>query len=143
MSQPLRVVLDTNVVLSTLLFTGGRLEALRLAWQGGRIAPLLSSATAKELFTALAYPKFKLAPTDREELLADYVPYCQVVLSAKKPIKLPACRDPRDLPFLELAVAGKAGYLIAGNKDLLAVEHSFKFKIVRPAHFVAGFAGVT
>ena len=43
MSAPLRVVLDTNVVLSALVFGGGLAGRLRLAWQSGAIQPLAST----------------------------------------------------------------------------------------------------
>lgn len=77
------VVLDTNLVLSALVFASGRLAPLRSAWQTGRCIPLASHATASELMHVLAYPKFKLSPTDSEELLADYLPYCR---SARSPV---------------------------------------------------------
>ncbi|MDP3605949.1 MAG: PIN domain-containing protein, partial [Polaromonas sp.] len=49
MSSPLRVVLDTNVVLSALVFGGGTARRLRLAWQQGLFVPLASTASAQEL----------------------------------------------------------------------------------------------
>jgi putative PIN family toxin of toxin-antitoxin system len=137
MSRPLRVVLDTNVVLSALLFSRGTLEPVRLAWQAGAICPLLSTATADELVAVLAYPKFKLAPADREELLADFLPYCSVVRAVRRTAKLPTCRDPHDVPFLQLAFAGKAAHLVTGDKDLLAVRGSLPFRIVSPSEFLA------
>lgn len=59
MSAPPRVVLDTNVVVSALLFGGGAAAAVRAAWQAGRIAPLASTATAGELVRVLAYPTLR------------------------------------------------------------------------------------
>lgn len=137
MSAPPRVVLDTNVVLSALLFSTGRLAGFRRAWQQGQILPLLSTTVVEELIAALAYPKFKLSPREREELLADYLPYgLGVPRSAKRP-RLPDCRDPRDLPFLELAILGKARWLVSGDQDLLAVQHRFAFRIVTPRELLA------
>ena len=121
---PLRVVIDTNVVLSALVFaqgTRGRLAPLRQAWQQERCHPLASGATAAELMRVLTYPKFKLTNEDQRELLADYLPYCTIVRISATPPKTPPCRDPCDLPFLELAIAGKADYLVTGDKDLLSV----------------------
>lgn len=140
MSRIPRVVLDTNAVLSALLFAGGRLSELRRAWQGGRFTPLVSASTAQELISALAYPKFGLSATEREELLADYLPYCSVVRRLRSMPRLPVCRDPADLPFLELAAAGKADYLVTGDKDLLAVEESLRFRIKSPAEFLKELA---
>jgi predicted nucleic acid-binding protein len=51
---PPRVVLDTNVVLSALLFRGGPTARLRDAWQNGRFVPLASTITADELVRVLA-----------------------------------------------------------------------------------------
>ncbi|HEU0202913.1 MAG TPA: PIN domain-containing protein, partial [Burkholderiaceae bacterium] len=79
MSRPRAVVLDTNVVLSALVFAGGRLASLREAWRAGRCRPLVSQPTADELMRALAYPKFRLAATEQQEMLADYLPYCTTV----------------------------------------------------------------
>lgn len=119
---PPRVVLDTNIVVSALVFAHGRLSALRAAWQQRRFHPLASRATIAELMRVLTYPKFKLSAQDRQELLADYLPYCSVVdMPARGPL-VPACRDAFDVPFLQLAVAGKAAYLVTGDGELLGVK---------------------
>lgn len=118
---PPRVVLDTNVVLSALLFGGGPAARVRAGWQTGRFVPLASTATAQELVRVLAYPKFKLAPPEQEELLADVMPWLEVVRISDPPPRVPACRDPFDLPFLHLAVAGNARALVSGDRDLLAL----------------------
>jgi putative PIN family toxin of toxin-antitoxin system len=131
------VVLDTNLVLSALVFTTGRLAALRTAWQSGRCQPLASQATASELMRVLGYPKFKLAADEREELLADYLPHCRsVTLPARLP-KLPRCRDANDQMFIELAAAGKADFLVTGDKDLLVLAPEFGRPIVTADAFLA------
>ena len=86
-----RVVFDTNTVLSALLFANGRLSWLREHWRGGGCVPLLSRETAAELMHVLAYPKFQLSVSDRHEVLAEFLPYCEVVEVARKfPV---ICRD--------------------------------------------------
>jgi len=116
MKHPPRVVIDTNLVLSALVFANGRLAPLRLAWQAQRVLPLVSRATAAELIRALAYPKFKLAAQEQEELLADYLPCCKAVRIPVPPPATPPCRDAYDVIYLELALAGKADALVAGDK---------------------------
>ena len=74
MKAPPRVVLDTNVVLSALLFRGGPTAQVRAAWMSARFVPLASAATAQELMRVLAYPKFKLTADEQHDLLADYLP---------------------------------------------------------------------
>lgn len=132
--SPPRVVLDTNVVLSALLFARGRLSVLRGAWQRQQFQPLVSGATTAELMRALAYPKFKLPANAQQELLADYLPYCTVVPMPARVPRVPPCRDPLDVPFLELAVAGKAAYLVTGDRDLLGLKLP-RCAIVAPDRF--------
>ncbi len=121
MKPPPRVVLDTNVVLSALLFGGGPPGRVRVGWQLGRFTPLASTATVAELVRVLGYPKFRLSAGEQEELLADYLPWVQVVQIPSPPPAAPACSDPWDLPFVHLAVAGKASALVSGDRDLLAL----------------------
>ncbi len=136
MRQPPRVVIDTNLVLSALVFAGGRLAPLRLAWQGNRALPLVSRFTAAELIRALAYPKFKLAAHEQEELLADYLPYCKAVRIPSPPPATPPCRDAYDVPFLELTLAGKADALVTGDKDLLSLADGFACPILSADQFL-------
>jgi putative PIN family toxin of toxin-antitoxin system len=137
-----RVILDTNVVLSALVFANGRLAAVRNAWHSGLCAPLVSRATAAELMWTLAYPKFRLTLEEQRELLADYLPYCTTVRMPAKPPKTPACRDPADVPFLQLALAGKAEHLVTGDRDLLALANRFSCAIMKPEAWLQTLAKV-
>ena len=132
-----RAVLDTNVVLSALLFARGRLAPLRLARRQAIIHPLVSTATTQELIRALTYPKFKLSVEDQRELLADYLPYCTTDSMPAKPPRTPPCRDPFDAPFLQLAIVGKADCLVTGDKDLLGVRGQKLCPIVTAVEFVS------
>jgi putative PIN family toxin of toxin-antitoxin system len=137
----LRVVLDTNIVLSALVFAQGRLAPLREAWQQTRCQPLISSATAAELIRALNYPKFKLSEGEQQELLADYLPYCVTVRMPANPPRTPVCRDPSDIPFLQLAIVGKADHLVSGDKDLLSLTR-FPRSIISAERFLASLRSV-
>lgn len=134
-SKP-RVVIDTNLVLSALVFAQGRLGPLRLAWQGALCHPLVSSATAAELIRVLAYPKFKLTVAEQQELLADYLPYCSTVRMPTKLPVTPHCRDKFDVSFLQLAVTGKADYLVSGDQDLLSLAGQFFCPILTADQFL-------
>jgi uncharacterized protein len=129
-------VIDTNLVLSALVF-GGDLAKLRLAWQGERLTPLVSRATVTELIRVLAYPKFKLTKSEQEHLLADYLPFCDTVLIPDRLPAIPDCRDPFDVPFLVLALVGRADYLVTGDRDLLSLADQFSCPIVQASQFFA------
>jgi putative PIN family toxin of toxin-antitoxin system len=143
MSKPatasLRVVFDTNVLLSALVFTGGTMARFRGLWESGKITPYTSKEATKELMRVLAYKKFKLSSQDQDGLLADYLPYAQVadVLFVVPP-NLPICRDPLDQMFLKLAAASKSDVLITGDQDLLVLanEPNLPFQIQKPVDFL-------
>lgn len=111
---------------------------MRHLWQSRTVLPLVSAQTARELLRVLSYPKFRLSAQDREEMLADYLPYAQVVRPQDDPkslARMPHCRDPFDDMFLELAQAGRSQALITGDKDLLALQDNarLRFSIMNPA----------
>ncbi len=130
---PPRLVLDTNVLVSALLFPSGRVSWLRHAWGADRIRPLAGRETTAELIRVLGYPKFRLSDTDRQDLLEDYLPFCETVTVPDPPPVVPECRDPFDRAFLELAVAGRADALVTGDADLQALSSDIAVPILTPA----------
>jgi putative PIN family toxin of toxin-antitoxin system len=129
----LRVVFDTNTVISALVFTSGRLAWLRTHWREGRSNPLVSRATVEELKRVLGYPKFKLNTDYQLELLGDYLVYCETIeVRETCPLQ---CRNPKDQPFLDLAQSGKADVLVTGDEDLLALAGQTEFVIETPGNY--------
>ena len=127
----LRLVLDTNVMVSAVVFTAGSLSWLRVSWRSKAIIPLASRDTTNELLRVISYPKFDLTSDDIEHLLADYLPWCEPV-TVSEPPRVPECRDPFDRPYLELALCGEADALVTGDRDLLALAPDFAVPIVTP-----------
>ena len=134
MSLP-RVVLDTNCLISALIFSRGRFAWLREAWQTRRFVALASHDTVRELLRVLAYPKFKLMRDERESLLADFLPYVETVKIDTMPVGLPDIRDAQDIMFLVLAAASSADVLVSGDGDIQAVREQFHIPILTLAEF--------
>lgn len=130
---PLRAVLDTNILVSALLFVG-RVGMLRDLWKTGRIIPLVSKETFAEFHRVLSYPKFKLSQREIRSLLNDEI------LPHVEPVEITeqvngVCRDPRDDMFLAVASCGKARYLVTGDHDLLTLKIYGKTRIVTVGEF--------
>lgn len=128
-----RVVFDTTTVVSALLFKNGRLAWLRFHWQQGQCLPLVCRETVAELTRVLAYPKFRLTGEIRGELLAEYLPHCEVVEIGKG--CLVRCRDRNDQPLLDLAQSGRARIVVSGDRDLLALAGKTSFAIETPEQY--------
>jgi uncharacterized protein len=110
-------VLDTNVVISSLLFRGP-LSAIHAAWTSKRFVLLLSRQVLGEDARVLVFPKFRLSEADiagliRNELLQFAEPV--EVVSRVDAVRA----DPDDNRFLELAVDGNADLVVSGDRHLL------------------------
>ena len=139
-----RVVLDTNVLVSALVFTGGLMGHFRKLWMAEKILPFTSKVAVQELVRVLANPKFKLNPVDQRSLLADYLPFAGITeVSANAHLGgLPVCRDSLDQMFLELAQASQADVLVTGDQDLLVLADTPKlsFRILKPVEFLTQYS---
>jgi uncharacterized protein len=130
-----RYVFDTSVLISAALFTESTPgEALRTALRTGEV--LLSPATALELEEVLGRTKFDryVRITLRRRFLAALLHRATIVEVEQR---IHACRDPRDDKFLDVAVAGRAAFLVTGDADLLALSPFQGLGIVSPADFLA------
>ena len=122
----MRAVFDTNVVVSALVF-GRRLAWLRRAWASGAVTPVVCRETAAELLRVLSYPKFRLDGSERDVLLADYLPFAEIATLAEPLPVLPAvCRDRDDAVFLHLAIASRADLLVSGDTDLTVLAGAYQ-----------------
>jgi putative PIN family toxin of toxin-antitoxin system len=135
----MRVVVDTNVLVSALLkrdSVPGRL--LQAVWDG-TLDLVLSEALLTELRDVLNYPKIRkrlvVASVD-VELFLELLPFftIQVDLSG---IKVPRPRDAADAMVLATFVAGQAEWLVSGDEDLLVLAD--QYPILTPAAFLARF----
>ncbi len=134
----IRAVLDTNVVVSALLFEG---QASRLVpfWQQRRFLPIISKPILQEYLRVFAYPKFHLTAIEVRLVLEEILPFVEVATPRKK--VQATLRDPTDQPFLECAISGKARYLVSGDDDLLSVKLFQNVRLVSVAEFLAILEG--
>ncbi len=117
--KSVRVVIDTNVLVSALLFGGvtGRLQGL---WERGCLVPLLSRPIFDEYLRVLAYPKFSLSEEEIRYLLEQHIlPWFEVVNADQGGAFVHD--DPADDKFIWCAWAGHAQCIVSGDGHLLAV----------------------
>jgi len=133
----MRVVIDTNVLIGAFLFRNSKSrKAYDLSLERGKV--LLSFPTFDELTDVLYREKFDKYITDEErsQLIEDYINIAELTLVNTK---ITDCRDPKDNKFLELAVDGKASYVVTGDKDLLVLNPYRGVLILTPEYFLLQF----
>ena len=130
----IRVVLDTNVLVSGVAYGGGIPGSILEAWLSGSLDVILSDYILEEAIRIL--PKFPALEMSASELrgLADNFRSRAQMVESDSAIE-PALRDPNDQQVLGTLRASGADYLITGDKDLLALAE--KYSIVAPAAFWA------
>jgi putative PIN family toxin of toxin-antitoxin system len=131
----LKVVIDTNVVISALLFGGGS-GKLVASWQRGIIKPAASKKIIDKYLRVLTYPKFKLSEEEINYLLyQEIIPYFDIIDAQPGPRIVK--KDPEDDKFIRCALAAGAEYIISGDKHLLALKEYQKIRILSPSEFIA------
>ena len=133
----IRVVLDTNVLISVLLFKGELSKIVEL-WQEGKIVPIISRETFDELRTVLEYPKFSLTAAEIKSLIEhEVLPFFEVV-NVSKHVQ-GACRDPGDDKFISCAISANAEFIVTGDKDLSDLKKYQLVRIIQASNFIKMF----
>jgi putative PIN family toxin of toxin-antitoxin system len=129
----LKIVLDTNVFISGIFFSGPPYQILK-AWRDGRLQLLLSEEILAEYhrvgeLLSDEYPHVDLRP---------FLELLTINTELVTPQKLPnqVCDDPDDDKFIACALAGKSKIIISGDKHLLKVSGYKGIKVLRPRKFV-------
>ncbi len=133
-----RVIIDTNVVISGLLFGGTPGEVVTL-WQSGKILPIASQQIIQEYLSVLAYPKFDL--TEREISFLMYheiLPHFEIIKVIPRRVSI-VQNDPSDDKFIFCALPAKAHTIISGDRNLLALGPYQGIEILSPSNFLAKY----
>jgi putative PIN family toxin of toxin-antitoxin system len=133
MHAPLRLVFDTNIVVSSIAFPGSTPDRALVAAQSSIM--LSSQATLAELIEVIERPVWDryIGHQLRTRLAPEYMTSCEVISVISS---IHACRDPKDDKFLELAIDGQADFIVTGDKDLLALHPFHDIAILTPAQFL-------
>jgi uncharacterized protein len=130
----LRVVLDTNVLVSGLAYPGSIPGHIVSIWRQGGIDVVLSRYILDEMASVLPrLSRVQLSSSEIRDLVDSLMFLADVIEPDSK--EEPALRDPADQQVLGTLRASRADYLITGDKDLLVLAN--KYPIVTPATFWA------
>ena len=134
----LRVVLDTNLLVSYLLTQGNTISRIITHWADGDIEVVVSPAIMEELAGVVRRPRLSRPMAGDPQILIDLL--SSEALHTKGDVAFPgASRDPKDDKFLACAIEGAADYIVTGDADLLSLGTFRTVRIVRPAEFVQLF----
>lgn len=134
MSNRVRYVFDTNVIISALLFENSKpAQAFQYALANGEV--LLSLDLLEELNEVLGRKKFNKYVTneEREEFLEALIERAVLIEIVEN---VQECRDPKDDKVLELALNGEAQYIITGDRDLLVLNPFRNVRVITVEDFL-------
>jgi putative PIN family toxin of toxin-antitoxin system len=136
----MRVVLDTNILVSALICPVGHPAAIYDAWEDGKFTLLTCAEQLDELRATLRKPRVaKLIKPHNAGRLVNQIKKLAEHIGSLPPVNRSA--DPTDDFLLALSEAGKAGYLVTGDKGgLLSLDRHKGTQIVSATNFAALFA---
>ena len=127
----MRIVIDTNVLLSGLLWHGAP-HALFNQARDSTIELVMSDALLAEVTEVIARQKFatilQLTTRTPERILSELRALAEMVVAA--PLPQPVCRDPDDDAVLACARAGQVNLIVSGDDDLLVLKKFDEIPIV-------------
>ena len=128
----LKLVLDTNTIVSAFFWEGNEAELFRKIEQC-KVKLYITIEIFKEVEEVIKRPKFNeviretnLTP---DQIMQKIVSLSHLVIAPKLNIKV--CRDEKDNKFLECAESAKADYIVSGDEDLLSLKEYKRIPIVR------------
>lgn len=132
MTARLRLVIDTNVLVSGIAYPASIPGRLLDAWLGGALEVALSHYILDEMARVLPrLPQTRRTSREIRELIDSLIFRAELIEpDAFEDAEL---RDAADQKILATFLTSKADYLITGDKDLLALAH--RYSIVTPADF--------
>jgi uncharacterized protein len=133
-----RAVLDTNVLVSGLLWHGAPHTLIEHA-QAGLFTVVSSSQLLDELAVVIRRRKFRTilarSDTDPQRMLRELRRLVEIV--NPPPLATPVSRDPDDDEVLAIAIAARADLIVSGDSDLLTLGSHDGIAIVDPAAALA------
>lgn len=133
----MRVVLDTNVLVSATLIRGGNEDRILREWKDGKFELVISPQIIDEMGRVLFYEKLRKHRWMTEREVASLLQsLAQESVFVPGRVRIKACRDPDDDKFLAAAVESKAKYVVTGDKDLLSLKSFKGIRVITPASFL-------
>jgi putative PIN family toxin of toxin-antitoxin system len=134
----MRVVIDTNVLISGIFFGGPPAQILK-AWHGGAVQFIVSSDILEEYFEVCERLSLRYPDVDITQILVLIVQNSQVVSAS--PLPEPVSSDSDDDKFLACAVASSTQVIISGDSDLLTVSGYENIQVMTPREFADRYIG--
>lgn len=133
----LKLILDTNTIISAFFWEGNEAELFRKIEQG-KASLFISKEILKEIKDVINRPKFKDTITKSkitpEQIIQKIILISHIVIGKNLNINL--CRDPKDDKFLECGEHAKADYIVSGDKDLLVLKNYKNLKIIKTSEML-------
>ena len=131
----MRIVLDTNVLLSALMSPSSPPAQLLALWRSRKIVAITAVPQIEEIARATRYPRMRarLVPALAGRLINRLRDVAVVV--GNLPL-VDASPDPDDNYLLALAEAGQAQFLVTGDKELQSLKHHKSTRIITPAAMI-------
>jgi len=135
----MRIVLDTNVLISGIYFNGLPGKVLQ-AWRDKRFQLVVSTEILEEYLTVAQRLAERYTNIEYEEILGLIIENSEIIQATKLPE--PVSEDPDDDKFLACALVSNTSIIVSGDSDLLTVSGYADIRVLSPKEFTSEFLAV-
>lgn len=132
----MKIVLDTNVLISGIFFSGPPNQILK-AWQEGKITIVASKDIIMKYQRVSHKLSEKFSLTDFEQILQLVSIYAEIVDTQGHEVAV--CEDPDDNMFISCAIVSKSKVIVSGDKHLLKISGFQDIQVLKPRDFIDNY----
>ena len=128
----MKIVLDTNVLISGIFFSGPPHQILK-AWQEDKIKIIVSEDILLEYQRVAEELSHQFSSVDIDQILELLTVHAEIVDT--RDFQITICEDPDDNKFLSCALASKSKIIVSGDKHLLKISGLEGIQVLKPREF--------
>ncbi len=132
----MKIVLDTNVLISGIFFSGPPYQILK-AWQQGKFKIVLSEAILTEYQRVADELSRQFPAIDADQILKLLTIHAEVIDT--QGFEVTACEDPDDNMFISCALASNSMVIVSGDKHLLKISGYQNILVKEPRDFLDNY----
>ena len=129
----MKIILDTNVLISGIFFSGPPYQILK-AWQEGKIQIAVSKEILAEYHRIAEELSEKFSSVEISQILELFTIHAEMVNT--QGLEVSVCEDPDDNMFISCALGSKSKIIVSGDKHLLKISGYQEIEVLKPRIFL-------
>ncbi|MCA9409097.1 MAG: putative toxin-antitoxin system toxin component, PIN family [Candidatus Omnitrophica bacterium] len=133
----MKIILDTNVLVSGIFFRSGPPGKIVIAFIEDKIELIITPNILTEYIDVIKRLQHNFPDVNIDQFLNKLLRYSNIHIPNELPF--PICRDPKDDKFIACAITSKTKIIVSGDKDLIDISGYHRIEVLKPTQFVSRY----